>query len=491
MEGSRIIAVLLLVITFYSTKVSTQTLEPGFDKAEYINLMKISAQFGDSAYQAAIPVPDRFELIYRSPVVGLDNLWELWTQDQKVGIINIRGTTENSESWLANFYAAMVPAKGSLVFSNNETFEYELASNPRAAVHVGWLLSTAFLTKDIIPKIDSSYDAGLKEFLIIGHSQGGAIAYLLTAHLYSVQAQGIIPADIRFKTYCSAAPKPGNLYFAYDYEAQTQNGWAFNVVNSADWVPETPISIQTLDDFNNVNPFKNAEEVIKKEKLPTRVAMNYAYKKLYNPTRKAQKNYQKILGGITSKRVEKLIPGFEAPAYYESNNYVRTGNTIVLLADKEYYEIYPNDEKKIFMHHFHLPYLYLVEKLNIGSSEKNQNNNSGIEGAWELEVISGAESDFDSLFPDRVPVMTINVDQRTVSGNTGCNNFNGKFTTEDNSIKFSENFSMTRMMCPSEGEMLFLDCLKIVDNYSISTNQTLTFFSANSPVLRFKKINDK
>jgi predicted esterase len=54
-----------------------------------------------------------------------------------------------------------------------------------------------------------------KESYIMGHSQGGAIAYLLTAHLLSLQKENKIPSEIVFKTYCSAAPKPGNLHFAY------------------------------------------------------------------------------------------------------------------------------------------------------------------------------------------------------------------------------------------------------------------------------------
>jgi len=50
---------------------------------------------------------------------------------------------------------------------------------------VGWLLSTAYLSKDILPKIDSMYKSGIKDFILMGHSQGGAINFLLTAHLYS------------------------------------------------------------------------------------------------------------------------------------------------------------------------------------------------------------------------------------------------------------------------------------------------------------------
>ena len=52
--------------------------------------------------------------------------------------------------------------------------------------------------------------------------------------------------SLNIKTYCSAAPKPGNLFYAYDFEHITEGGWAFNVVNSADWVPELPSTTQTV-----------------------------------------------------------------------------------------------------------------------------------------------------------------------------------------------------------------------------------------------------
>jgi hypothetical protein len=257
----------------------------------------------------------------------------------------------------------MVPATGELQISDTEKFRYQLAANPKASVHVGWLVSTAFLSKDILPKIDSCYKAGIKNFIITGHSQGGGISYLLTAYLYHLQKANQLPADIRFKTYCSAGPKPGNLYFAYDYEAMTQPGWAYNVVNSADWVPEVPLSIQTVKDFNNTNPFVNAKALIKKQSFPKNIALRYAYNRLDKPSRKAQKNYQKYLGKMTAKMVKKTIPGYLSPEYYNSNNYVRTGNYIVLPADADYYALFPDNNEQIFIHHLHAPYLFLAEKL--------------------------------------------------------------------------------------------------------------------------------
>ncbi|MEO8116871.1 MAG: lipase family protein [Bacteroidota bacterium] len=358
---STLIALATLIVC--SNSLYAQELKPGFEKNEYIKLLEASSRFADSSYYKDIPFPEGYQFIYQSPEMGLDNRWSLWLANKQTAVISLRGTTEKSESWLANFYAAMVPASGSLHISDSFIFDYDLATDPKAAVHVGWLLSTAFLAKDILPKLDSCYSAGIKNFLISGHSQGGAISYLLTAYLYNLQQQGKIPTDIRFKTYCSAAPKPGNVYFAYQYEAMTQNGWSFNVVNSADWVPEVPFTVQTLCDLNTTNPFINAGELIKKQGFPKSWVISYIYNKLSNPSIRAQKNYQKYLGNFSSKMVQKYLPGYQPPAFYCSSDYVRTGTTIVLLADAEYFKKFPDNPETIFVHHLHKPYLFLAEKL--------------------------------------------------------------------------------------------------------------------------------
>ena len=112
--------------------------------------------------------------------MGLDNVWEFWKQERGVSVISIRGTAATSTSWMANFYTVMTSAKGQLQLSNTETWDYELARSPFAAVHTGWLVAMAFLSKDILIKLDSAHRSGTKEFIILGHSQGRAIAYLLT-----------------------------------------------------------------------------------------------------------------------------------------------------------------------------------------------------------------------------------------------------------------------------------------------------------------------
>jgi hypothetical protein len=302
-------------------------------------------------------------MYYSSRVVGLENYWQLWKSDSGKAVISIRGTTASMQSWLANFYAAMVPAQGTLRLSETDSFPYKLAADPKAAVHIGWLVSTAYLSKDIVPRIEKLYNEGIKDIFITGHSQGGAISYLITAHLYSLQKQGLLPSDIRFKTYCSAAPKPGNLYFAYEYEASTQDGWSYNVVNSADWVPESPFSIQTTSDFNTTNPFTEAPEAISRQKFKTRIALKHVYNKLDKPTRKAQRNFEKYLGDKAGNLIKKYLPDYQEPEYFKSNHYVRTGATIVLLADADYYIKYPSSNRKnVFGHHFPEQYLYLLDR---------------------------------------------------------------------------------------------------------------------------------
>ena len=360
----KIAKIVLLVLTciIHFTSLS-QNLKAGFDKTEYIELLKAYSRWGDSNFYAGIEKSKKFKQVYRAPVVGLDNCWELYKSEDNIAVISIRGTTKNATSWLVNMYAAMAPAKGSIHLSDSLEFSYELAKDSKAAVHVGWLIATAFLSPDIIAKIESNYQTGTKDFIIMGHSQGGAIAYLLTSHLRQLQESGKLPKDVRFKTYCSAAPKPGNLYYAYEYEHQTAGGWSYNVVNTVDWVPETPISIQTIDDFNNTNPLGFIDVLIKKQKFPKKLLARKVYNQLTKHPIKAQKKYEKYLGDMASKFVTKQYPQFKAPEYYNSNNYVRVGTFIILKPDESYYQNYPENSKQYFTHHGIKPYILLAEKL--------------------------------------------------------------------------------------------------------------------------------
>lgn len=438
----------ITIVTFshFFAFASAQPLQPGFQKREFIELLKIGARTSaDSSYYKKLPAPEYSTLIYQSSTVGFDNLWQLWRTKNDVAIISIRGTTKTAVSFLANLYAAMVPAKGVLQLEEDFTFNYNLSDNPRAAVHVGFLIAMAYLSRDILPKIDSCYKNGIKDFIIAGHSQGGAITYTLTSYLESLKKEGRIAKDVRFKTCASASPKPGNLFYAYDFENLTRDGWAYNVVNSVDWVPELPFSIQKLDDMNETNPFRFGKKLIKKQKFPLNIVLRSAYNQLSKPQKKAQKNYKKWLGKRMGKFVKKSLKELSPPDYFNSNNYVRTGTTVVLVPDSSYFLKFPEIKDSIWHNHIQAPYLFLTEKLPGNGNDATQiAPTSKLSGNWELEYIADEKISLDSLFPQSKPSLIIDAAKNEFSGFTGCNPLQGQLNFSLNKISFTSLAAVSR-----------------------------------------------
>ena len=358
--------VLILTTFIFGQWLNAQSLTSDFQKQEFINLLKLSMHQTDTPWMnTPVDLPEGYQLYFRSPMVGLENRFDLWLDTTaKIGAINVRGSNGTRPSWLENFYSAMIPAKGTIQLNDSTVFEYLLANNPKAAVHTGWLLGMAAIAPIVKQQIIKFYTSGYKDFYISGHSQGGAIATLLTAYLIKQKEIGELPFDINLKTYCSAGPKPGNLFFAYEYEQATQSGWSYNVVNPYDWVPQTPFSVQTVDDFSTTNPFTDAKKSIKELKFPIDMVARHIYNQLNKPTTKARKNFQKTLGNrAASIIIKKDLPQFQEPEYFDSMNYMRCGQQIILITDREYHEKYPDTKDDLFTHHRPQVYLYLSQKL--------------------------------------------------------------------------------------------------------------------------------
>lgn len=344
--------------------LTASNLKPGFDKQEYLTMLGHFVRQGDSLRRDyKIPLPDHEKLVYRSKVMGLDNRWFMWVNGDSTVTLSVRGTVATQSSWLENAFLSMTPANGTITPEAGFSFSYHLADNPRAAVHSGWLIGMAYLQRDMLPKIDSLTALGYHNFIVSGHSQGGALSYLLTSHFYYLQRAGRFPAEVKFKTYCSAAPKPGNLYYAYDFEHITAGGWAFNVVNSADWVPEIPATVQTTADINRTSPLPMAEKAIQKQGWLKRIFINKIYRKLTEPSLEQAENNQKYLGDMVAGYIGKTLPGFVPPPPAGTFNYTRAGATVVLYADESYYSRFAEKSDNIWLHHMMEAYWYLAVKL--------------------------------------------------------------------------------------------------------------------------------
>lgn len=365
---------MLLIASILSVQpAAAQGLKPGFDPNEYVHLLSVTSEqvYEDyhptdtSAYWSrypkkagSIPPPYGYRMVYHAPESGLMNRWALWLGSDSVGIICIRGTVNRMESWMENFYAAMVPATGVLHLNSGQAFSYRLASNPRAAVHAGWLLGMASMAPSIVRHINDWHKKGIRRFIIFGHSQGAAIAFLLRSYLYYLP-ESELPRDIQIKTYCSAAPKPGNQYYAYDFDRITAGGWGLRVVSDLDWVPESPLGTQTVEDFNSVNPFVHIKPALRKSPWLIRLYAGYVYHRLRHSTEKSNHQLRSVLGTRMYKMIHHYLPAFQQPEYARSMNYLPAGEPVVLMPYPGFEKEFPETSNDVFIYHGLLAY-YLM-----------------------------------------------------------------------------------------------------------------------------------
>lgn len=336
---------------------------PGFNPRECLDLLRLNQSFGDSVgltrfadYQPG------YTFLYRSPALGLDNVWDLWLRSDSTVVILLRGTTADGKSLFANFYCAMVPAQGQVILHKADTLRYQLASHPRAAVHAGWLLGFTFLAKDIAPKLDSLYNRGYHRYVVAGHSQGGALCYYVSAWLWQLQKQARYAA-LQVKTYASAPPKMGNMYFAYDYDQLTRGNWSFSIVNADDAVPEMPPTIQQLEsDMNQPNPLLDLAKLFKKLPFFKRLVLNHAFTKMRKGAIKSSNAYQTYLGKYAGRLLRQAAPDLHLPPSVNSTYFVRPGNPIALLPDQAYYDRFEPIKDGPYYHHGLKPYEFLVRQ---------------------------------------------------------------------------------------------------------------------------------
>ncbi len=363
MPCHKVLLSLVLFMLVYSA-FSQGGLKPGFDPDEYADLLGLTYEIpeinGDDNLR--VPVPKHYRHVYQSPTGPLDNRWDMYLEKENIAVIEVRGTTSKTRSWLENFYAGMVPATGTLQIGTNEKFNYKLASDPEATVHAGWLTGLATIAPDIIEKINEYYAKGIHEFILMGHSQGAGIVYLLNSYLY-YDLDGLIPDDITFKTYNSGAPKPGNLFYAYDYDYINRGGWAIRVVSTIDWVPQTPISVQRLDDFSEVNPFTDMETFTASMGWIERVVIKSVFRKTDRSLRKAQNRLLKFLGFKIFVFIEDYMEGMVEPEYAENMNYTPAGTPVILPPTERYYNEYvPTARDDVFKHHVGKAYYFLLKE---------------------------------------------------------------------------------------------------------------------------------
>ena len=111
-------------------------------------------------------------------------------------------------------------------------------------------------------------------------------------------------------------------------------------------------------------------------------------------------------------------------------------------------------------------------------------------GNWELDYVAGSPMTFQELYPRKRPTINFDTISNLVSGTTSCNNYAGKLIVNGNKIDFTGPLAVTKMACLDDkgnGENLFLETLKKVNNYSMNPDSSLNFIMGDIAIMRFAK----
>lgn len=237
---TRFLLILFVVTTQLSAMSQHQTglvPEDMRDMAALCTIYTFQDLYGDHSSM----VPEGFEHLYSSTPTILDNKFDLFQKGDRAALV-FRGSTANKNSWMVNLHSTLLPAKGKIEV-NSKNFQYQFAEDTAAAVHAGYTLAIATMANNILDQISSLHDKGVKQLIITGHSQGGALAHLMRAYLEHLPKRKATQG-LALKTYAFAAPMVGNEAFALEYGQKfsgTQS--SYSIFETEDMVPNMPISL--------------------------------------------------------------------------------------------------------------------------------------------------------------------------------------------------------------------------------------------------------
>ncbi len=308
-------------------------------------------------------IPKGYKKVYESEELGLDNQWKMW-KNKHYAVISLRGSTSNMLSWLGNLFSAQIPSKGDVTFPDETKLHYDICPTENASIHSGWMLSTLFLSKEIVEKIDEMNDKGVYHFIITGHSQGAAISQLLRAYLESEKGK-LISNKNHFKTYAFASPKIGNKAFAHFYNKSFKNTFVIN--NPADEVPQMPYAPDKKKMFDLNEAIYHYSDSSKSylKTLTYRLA-----EKVLLGSKRTDSSYVKMAGTNVYKQLVFQIGKFSLPPFEICSDYQRTGRVKKigpfkfedLSKDKLCKALNINKDSKFFQHKPYLYYWYTKRK---------------------------------------------------------------------------------------------------------------------------------
>lgn len=314
----------LIFLVFISLCAHTQ-LQPGFDKKEAKEMIQLcnSYTYLDLYGADTEIIPHGYVKQYTSPSLGMDNVFQVYSNGE-IGVINFRGSTTKKSSWLENLYASMIPVKGKIDV-NGDKFKYKVGKDTASAVHAGYMLAVRYLEEEVRIQIKRLNKEGVFNIILTGHSQGGAIAQLMRAHLEEEPFYRVRNKNT-FKVYAFANPMVGNKSFSHEYtEKFCKDGMSYVILNPDDFVPNMPINFKEGQDWQeqlivlltDSDSFNGKEALIGGMMSFFKGNIETMAK---NMSERINKQLMKELGEITM------------PDFKQEINYFHTGNVILISA---------------------------------------------------------------------------------------------------------------------------------------------------------------
>ena len=129
-------------------------------------------------------------------------------------------------------------------------------------------------------------------------------------------------------------------------------------------------------------------------------------------------------------------------------------------------------------------FLIAILSLFVVSCTTMVKNDKMYSNAWELEYITGPRITFQGLFPDQKPKIQFTKGSDMVTGNSGCNGYNTKYTMNGKMISFAQPEMSTMAYC-GDGETVFRKTMTEVDSYRMKDGK-LEMLMGDVVMMRFK-----
>lgn len=379
---------LLFGLLVLISSTSFAQLREGFDPDEVKALISMcnSYTFQNLYGSDAAIAPKNYKKTFTSPVIGMDNKFQVYTKDD-VGVLNFRGSTNQITSWVENMYSAMIPAKGEILLDKEST-PYCFAEDTSAAVHAGYALAVVLLSPSIIDQIKQLNQQGIYSIIITGHSQGGSLANLTRAYLENLP-KGTLSAKNVYKTYAFANPMCGNKNFSEEYYVRyCENNMSYSIINPADLVPSMPMHYQEEGKLLSTDRLKSwllGKESFDIRKIGVELAVRQFEKSL--------KSYVKSSNRLIETMVSAAYGSVDMPDYVSDINYFQVGNIRTLepfpypqiqldpatLTEKQLSKLKPAEDGNYYKpepsFYQHKPYNYYVAILKAYFSRDYKNLN--------------------------------------------------------------------------------------------------------------------